>query len=208
MRTVIDINKWERKEVFQYFSKFQNPYGGLTAPVDVTKIYKEAQLNHRSFYLSTLHRILYIINHEKDMECFRMKIEGNEVVMYDEIDVGPTYLREDHTLSFMYYKYYDDIDLFIQEARKKEEEGKLTKGLNFQQDNYNPNLLYFTCVPWISYTQIIEPKYSPGDSNPHISTGKYYWEGDKLMMPVTVCIHHGFGDGYHISKFLNLLAGE
>src|SRR5574344_97698 len=206
-RTIIDINNWERKEIFQYFNKFQNPYGGLTAPVDVTQVYNDAYLNHRSFYLTMLHHILTIITHEEDMECFRMRTEGDDVVVYDKLNVGPTYLRKDKTVAFTFYEYFEDIDKFISEARRKEEAAQHTTGLNYMAENDSPNLLFFTCVPWISFTQIIEPKFSSTDSAPHISTGKYYWkEKDSLMMPVSVCLHHGFGDGYHISKFLNLLS--
>ncbi len=44
-----------------------------------------------------------------------------------------------------------------------------------------------------------------GDSVPKISTGKYFREGEKLMLPISVTCHHGLMDGYHVAKFIETL---
>jgi len=36
---------------------------------------------------------------------------------------------------------------------------------------------------------------------PVITWGKHQREGDKLLMPLTMNIHHAVADGYHLSRF-------
>ena len=38
-----------------------------------------------------------------------------------------------------------------------------------------------------------------------ISTGKYFREGEKLMLPISDTCHHGLMDGYHVAKFIETL---
>ena len=39
MKQIIDINSWNRKEHFYFFSKLDDPFWGITTTVDFTKIY-------------------------------------------------------------------------------------------------------------------------------------------------------------------------
>ncbi|HNY04976.1 MAG TPA: CatA-like O-acetyltransferase [Candidatus Egerieousia sp.] len=200
MKTKIDIQNWERKEVYEYFSKFKYPLGGVLADVDVTQVYDYAQSTGRSFYMTTLYNTLKIAD---SIENFRYRIENGEVYLYDNTSIGPTYLRKrNNTLAFVWFNNNSDIDSFIREARKAENQAEISDGLNLKADNMHGNLICFSCVPWINFTAVAEP-FSPFDASfPHVVTGKFYKRGNKILMPVSVKIHHGFGDGYHLSLFL------
>ena len=41
------------------------------------------------------------------------------------------------------------------------------------------------------------------DSVPKISWGKYFTEGDKVLLPFSVQVHHALADGYHVGKYVN-----
>jgi chloramphenicol O-acetyltransferase type A len=41
----------------------------------------------------------------------------------------------------------------------------------------------------------------PGDSIPRFAWGKFFWEGDRLEMPLSVDGHHGVIDGVHVGRF-------
>ena len=43
------------------------------------------------------------------------------------------------------------------------------------------------------------------DNDAKIDTGKYFREGEKLMLPISVTCHHGLMDGYHVAKFIETL---
>ena len=50
MLKTIDINTWSRKQLYDHFTKFQDPYFGVTIPFDVTKAYKKSKTNNYSFF--------------------------------------------------------------------------------------------------------------------------------------------------------------
>ena len=79
--------------------------------------------------------------------------------------------------------------------------GGLNKGGTF-----HPNAIHYSAVPWLSFTDMKHPtNMRSGDSVPKISTGKYFREGERLMMPVSVTCHHGLMDGYHVAQFIEKL---
>lgn len=70
-------------------------------------------------------------------------------------------------------------------------------------------LYYITSLPWLKYTQLIQPTAGGDESNPRISWGKY--EADfrgRLMMPVTLLAHHALVDGLQVARFFQNLDGE
>ena len=57
-KTKLNIESWNRKEHFRFFSAFDDPFFGITTNVDFTTIYLEAKHNSQSFFLYSLHHIL------------------------------------------------------------------------------------------------------------------------------------------------------
>jgi len=80
-----------------------------------------------------------------------------------------------------------------------------TTGLN-KGDTFHPNAIHYSAVPWLSFTDMKHPtNMRSGDSVPKISTGKYFRNGERLMIPVSVTCHHGLMDGYHVAQFIEKL---
>ena len=67
---------------------------------------------------------------------------------------------------------------------------------------------FVSCVPWISYTSMVQPVPVPADSNPRITWGKYFQQGEQTVMPVTLLAHHALVDGIHIARFYEALDRE
>lgn len=91
---IIDIATWNRKEHFEHFSAFDDPFFGVTVHVDCTRSYQEAKDKGVSFSLLLLHRI---ITAASKVEEFRYRIEGDKVVCYDSLLPEATVGRADHT---------------------------------------------------------------------------------------------------------------
>ncbi len=45
----------------------------------------------------------------------------------------------------------------------------------------------------------------PADSVPRFAWGKYDRQGDRLLMPLDVQVHHALMDGVHVGKYFTLL---
>ncbi|MEO5182709.1 CatA-like O-acetyltransferase, partial [Bacteroides ovatus] len=95
--------------------------------------------------------------------------------------------------------------VFIRRAKAEMERLQATTGLN-KGGTFHPNAIHYSAVPWLSFTDMKHPtNMRSGDSVPKISTGKYFRDGERLMMPVSVTCHHGLMDGYHVAQFIEKL---
>jgi chloramphenicol O-acetyltransferase type A len=199
LKKKIDKNNWKRKDHFDLYHSFEEPLYGLVSTVDCTKAYQKAKNENISFYLYYLYQSLKAVN---EIDEFRLRILGDDIYLYDQIDVSTTVDREDNTFGFSYIKYYKDFTGFLLHAQKEIERVRKTSGLELKD---HKNIIHFTAIPWISFTGLSHPrKFSHPDSIPKIAIGKYYKSDGKLIMPISVHVHHGLVDGLHIGNFFEL----
>ena len=92
---IIDIETWNRKEHFEFFSKMTSPYFGITTEVDCTKAYINAKENGHSFFAHYLHKSMIAAN---SVEELRLRIIDRQVVLFERINAGATVGRADGTL--------------------------------------------------------------------------------------------------------------
>lgn len=198
----IDKAIWNRREHFEHFSAFDDPFFGVTVNVDCTHTYQYAKEKGLSFSLLILYRI---ITAAWQVEEFRYRIEGDDVVCYDSLAPEATVGRKDHTFSFASFEYDVDENVFVQKAKAEMDRLQHTTGLN-KSGVFRPNAIHYSAVPWLTFTDMKHPtNMRSGDSIPKISTGKFFKEGDRLMLPISITCHHGLMDGYHVGRFLEVL---
>ena len=68
----------------------------------------------------------------------------------------------------------------------------------------------FQCspMPWVTFTHISHTNSGKKDNaTPLFDWGKYYEKNGRIMLPISVQVHHSFVDGIHIGQFVNSLQG-
>ena len=106
MKRVINLDNWNRKEHFKFFSALDDPFWGITMTVDFTSIYQQSKNMEVSFFLYSVHFLLKCLN---ATTAFKLRIENGEVVEYDKINISPTIGREDGTFGFGFFEYDTDL---------------------------------------------------------------------------------------------------
>lgn len=98
----------------------------------------------------------------------------------------------------------EDLDIFIDKALA---EVKRVRGESrLISNDFEQNIIHFSAIPWIRFTSVSHPrKFGLRDSIPKITMGKYYHAGDRMMIPVSVHVHHALADGLHVGQFLTSL---
>lgn len=204
MKQKIDLATWNRKEHFEFFSTFEEPFFGITTPIDMTVAYEKAKVLQIPFFVYYLHKTIAAVN---QVENFRYRIEENEVVLYDEIDASATIMREDKIFGFSFMKFHSNIDEFTKIAETEIERIQLTPGLFTRE--FPENIIHFSAIPWINFTSLTHSRsYTLPDSCPKVSWGKLMDENGKKTMSVAVMAHHGLVDGYHMGLFVEALQTE
>lgn len=197
-KTLIDISNWKRKDHFNFFSAFKEPFYGMTVKVDCTIAYQQAKKNNVSFFLYYLYRALKAAN---SIENFRYRIINNNVYLYNTINASPTVNRPDGTFGFSYMSFYKDENLFYDFAKQEIERVRMSSGLDPALSG--ENVIHFSAIPWVDFSSLSHARsFSHSDSCPKISFGKITEENSLKKMPVAVHAHHGLVDGYHIGLFI------
>lgn len=204
MKHIIDLDNWNRREHFRFFSAFDDPFFGVTAQVDVTALCRHARAREGSFFLHSVHFLLGCINRT---EALRLRIEQGQVVRYDTIHLSPTIGRADGTFGFGFFTYHADFEHFRTAARREIERVEHASGLCLNADAQRTDLVRYSALPWFAFSEMKHAvSFRNGDSAPRISTGRVTCTRGRYRMPVSVCVHHGLADGRDVAQLFDLLA--
>ena len=201
MKQKLNLNTWNRKEHFLFFKQMEEPFFGVTITIDCTKAYEKAASLGISFFSYYLHKTLTAVN---TIEPFRYRIIGEDIFIFNQIDASATVLREDKTFGFSMIEYNKDITLFAEITKKEIARIQTTTGLFTRE--YGDNLIHFSALPWVNFTSFSHARsFTWPDSCPKISFGKMMEKNGKKTMAVSIHVHHGLMDGYHVGLFINCL---
>lgn len=195
----IDLEIWKRKEHFKHFCSLDDPYWGMTTALDCVHTWQAAKKNDESFFLHYLHKSLIAVN---QIEELRLRIVDSRVVCYDQINGSATVLRPDETFGCCFIEYFDDFHTFATEAAKSIEQTRARSGMCLDQNN-RADQVYYSSIPWQHFTSLTYSKsLNSQDSVPRITFGKVQKQGKRLLLPVSIQVHHGLADGLHVARFL------
>jgi chloramphenicol O-acetyltransferase type A len=195
----IDMEKWPRRELFRFYSGLDSPHFNVCADVDLTKLFEYVKTNHRSTFKTVLYVACKAANAVTE---FRLRLRGDRVVEHAVVHPSFTVLTDNNLFGFCEVEYTDAIDAFFERTQHGIEAAKTNPTLEDEpeRDDY----LFISSLPWIHFTSISHPiNIHPTDSVPRISWGKYLTENGKVTMPLSVQVHHGLADGYHMGLFFN-----
>jgi len=201
MKTKIDVNNWNRKEYFEFFTKFDDPNTGIVANIDCTVAYANAKALNESFYTYYLYKILKAVN---STEAFKYRIENGEVYRYDTIHCSSTVGRDDNSFGYSFFLYDEDRKIFKSNVESETERIKRSTGLMLSEETARPDVIHFSALPWVSFTSLKHAtNFSGHNGVPKISPGKIFRSEGRLLMPVQIEVHHGLADGFHIAQLID-----
>lgn len=201
MKTLLDLENWNRKEHFLFFKQMEEPFFGITVEIDCTNAYANTKRLNASFFIYYLHKTLVAIN---TIEPFRYRIDNDQVYVNKTVDASATIGREDGTFGFSLIEYNPDFRAFEQIALTEIKRIQNTSGL-FTRTFDNDNVIHFSAIPWINFTSLSHARsYSYPDSCPKVSFGKMMIsETGKRTMTMSVHVHHGLMDAMHVGQFVD-----
>lgn len=194
----INIETWDRKEQYNYFKDYDNPFFGLTADIDVTNLLKYTKQHNHSFFAAYLYISQLQVNRLKE---FRYRIVDDEVRDYNNISAGSTVLKANKVFTFCYFDYMPTFEAF--EAHVLNQIEKCSQ-VESQLDDQDHNLaqVHYSVIPWVHFRGLTHPRnYGINDSIPKIVFGKYDDQNGLINMSVSVEAHHSLMDGFHMGQY-------
>ncbi len=193
----IDLETYPRRSHFEFFRSMAYPYVGMTANVDVTKLLEKAKALGGSSFLACLYVAAQAANRVPEL---RQRIVGDRILQLDHCDTAHTVALADETFCNCRTDCRMSFAEFLEEGRRRMDEARKSHGFVATSDDETA-LIFVSCVPWVAFTQVIQPAPIPADCNPRIVFGKYIREGDRVLMPLAIQANHALVDGRHIGKF-------
>ena len=196
----IDPNTWPRRDIFDFFSKFSNPFYSVTFNVDVTEAYAYAKRSGLSFYYALVYLVTRAIN---SVEAFRYALVDGELVLLDERSPSFTDLKKgSESFHIVTMPCKGDIAEFCFDAKRRSAE----QTTFLSTDKEGVDLIYFSCLPWIELTALTnERDFDPDDAIPRVSWGKFHERDGRKILGMSLELNHRFTDGVHIGKFADAL---
>lgn len=203
-KTYLDIENWNRKELFYHFRTLADQTFAVVVNVDVTKTHAASKESKFSFFVMYLHACMKAIN---SVENFKYRIEEDKIAVYNTINASATIARPDTTFGFSYINYSEDLATF--DANFQQEKERIQHSTNLFPPSYSPNCIHCSALPWLHFTSHKEPfSGNKNDSVPQLSFGKVITENNTLLMPVAVNVNHALVDGYHVGQFFEKFQQE
>src|SRR5215204_133682 len=194
---LVDIENWNRKEIYEYFKNFPDPFFNLTANLDVTALYRFCKDKKLSLSLASLFYSLQTVNEIRE---FRLRLKDEQLVEFETIHATMTIAQADETFSFCYFEMQDNVFDFNEAGRAAVAEYTKLKTFNVMRDRVD--LIYSSVIPWVSFTSF---KHASRLNNkftiPRMVWGKMFDDGEKKKLPHSVEVNHALADGFHVGKY-------
>lgn len=193
----IDLADYPRRDHFNLYLGMAYPYAGVTVEVDVTDLLALCKTKKISFYLMVLHAVALAAD---EVPEFRRRIDNGGIVEYEECPTSHIELKPDGTYAYCALRHHMPLKEFLPKAEtacvNARENGSIEEEAEVQ------SMYFVSTLPWLHYTQLIQPVACGEDANPRFTWGRYQ-PNDKgrMMMPMSVLVHHGLADGVHIARF-------
>jgi chloramphenicol O-acetyltransferase type A len=202
MAHYIDLANWSRRELFEFFKGYDNPYFNVCTRVDVTKLVTLVRrLPEVKISLAIHYFALRVAN---EIEPFRYRFKDGKVFVYDVINGGTTVLLPNESFAYAYFDYNRDFEKFVTDMARSVDEVRTGSGP--LKPTMRDDVIYHTTLPWISFTSFAHARTKGrGDSVPRLVFGKLTKEGEQVLMPISVEVHHALMDGLHVGRYLSRL---
>ena len=210
MEYTIYPKTWARYGAFRHYCDEVPCAITMQGRIDVTALH-EAAHDRLPFTAVMLYCVSYIINNREEFRLTATR--DGEPALYDVVHPSYTVFHEDdETCTTAYTRYTSDLHAFIDRYREDAARARAVRTASIAMPD---NTFYAANLPWYDY-DAVSLQYGPGAEIPLLPMvvfGRYRpadeksrQADDRLLLPVTLSVHHAAADGYQVSRFFHELA--
>jgi chloramphenicol O-acetyltransferase type A len=201
MTKYLDVASWSRRDLFEFFLSYDNPYFNVCTRLDITNLL--TFLRSRPDLSVSLAYHYFALRVANEIESFRYRLRDGKVIIHDVIHGGTTVLLPNESFTFAYFDYEENFEKFMLAAQRSVREALV--GNSFEP-TASDDTIYFTTLPWISFTSFAHARnWGREDSVPRIAFGKFVQENERTLLPFSVEVHHALMDGLHVGRYVSRL---
>ena len=192
-----ELKNFERKKLFDYYNSKDNPFLFVVTEIDVTKVLSVTKKLKTSFYASMGYLVVTALN---QIENFKLRFCNGKFFCCDNLNSNYVQMLNENEIGFFAFAHTENYFDYIKNFKTAQKDC-----LSGKQVAKNSNEeVWLSCVPWFQFTGLITP-FQKTQTTPQIIWDKYEKRGRKFFLHIMIMAHHGFVDGFHVSKFVENL---
>ena len=206
MEKHIDLESWDRRESYERFKDFVDPYFGVVVNLDISPLWEYC----KTWGIGINHALLYaVVKTANAYGPIKMRRRGEGVVELAHINIGTSILRKgSEGFSFAFYEYRDGMTLEEFDAMGREASAHIAGGGAINPKLLGDDVIRGTTVPWISFSGFKHAVRGTDHSIPRIVLGGISEQNGRRVLPFQIEVDHALMDGLHLSQYLDVLQEE
>jgi len=199
MEHYIDLDRWDRKDAYDLFSRGYLPFFAVTTPLDVTELVRRTKAEELSFYRALVYVVVRAMN---ELEPFRLRIRPEGVAVCKTVSPSYTTAGENGTFGICNVDFVPGETMadFCRRALEKERQQARAMVV---EDDVRDDLIFLSSVPWFVTTSVLqEQPTNPDDSFPRVLWDRIREENGRLWVNFTAQLNHRLLDGGHLRDLL------
>lgn len=199
----VDLEQWPRKQHFELFQHFSQPYFNVCVQLNAKILYETCKKADIAFFHGYVYCLLTACHQYEPM---MLRIIEQKPCYINSMRASVVELAEDESFRFSYFKLQPTLNEFANAAKLVSDDTKLKPLFSdaFKATEGQADLIHVSVLPWLNFSSFSHA-FSQGASNgiPKFVLGQYNFETGS--MPLAVDVHHALLDGLHVAKFIQLL---
>lgn len=184
------LKDYPRRPHLEFYRANPSPFYAVTFELDAQRIRARARETGGSTYAAlcwAFHRAML------DVDAFRVRLDGDDVVLHDTLRLGMTVPGPNRTFTFATLDWNPSGVEFLRAAAVEMAQSSVAVDLDRGGD---PDFAYYTAlpaVPFLAFTHA--PPSNRQAGQPMTAFGKFREEGGGLLVPVGLQVNHMYVDG-------------
>lgn len=195
-KTKIDLTKYSRKDMFEFFLQKDYPVFSMVSRVDITIFKKFQQEKQYPFFIALSYLLSRVVN---EISVFKHRIIDGELYEYSTLNTGFTIAKADNSFGFGDVPFYNSFEAYHAHVATCMTEVKQGIAQPIRQDEQSS--FYITSIPWYDFTSFTHPYDPVNGSIPIVTIGKYTFSGENCTLPIGLQVNHAVMDGFHTGQF-------
>jgi len=197
----IDLNHWSRTPYYHHYLHEAACSYNITVNLDITDLLEVCREKQLKFYPVSIYLTACAVNNHIE---FRTCLDETGVLGYWDL-LHPSYTwfqPESETFTSICTPFQRDFGRFYQSYLEDTVKFGSVHKLNAQED-IPANIFPFSALPWISFNEFnLHLTQSTDYLLPIFTTGKYFLQNERILLPFSMRVHHAVCDGFHTARLI------
>ncbi len=122
MPRYLDVTNWARRDLFEFFRSYDNPYFNICTRLDITDLLAHLRAAPSVSISLTLHYVA--LRAANEIEPFKYRLKDGKVIVYEDVHGGTIVLQPNESFNFAYFDYQQDFHKFIGAAQQSVDQAR------------------------------------------------------------------------------------